>query len=132
MKKSIVILVLSVILFSCSGGSQQVSVVKDYLKTNQEVSDKELEGFQFEQFELLGKDAYSKALKVYSKRNSEYHSESTSMIIDTLTKSKKFDIYKEKTFYNVIAYRMAGNDTVAKTDIILTDNNKIFNVIYLK
>ena len=126
MKKFILLLVLFSVLVSCTKNSEQLDVVKKDLK-DKNISDKEMESFKFNVNELLGKDAHDLTYKEYSKYFEVYQKN-----IDTLVRSKKYNIFKDKTYYKVLAYRLSDKDTTAKSIYYLTDKNKIFSSFYIK
>ncbi|MBE8727940.1 hypothetical protein [Flavobacterium hungaricum] len=131
MKKTISILVVTFMLFSCSKNNEQIEVVKnDLIKKN--VSEKELAEFKFDIIDILGQDANKVMHRKFSKSYQDYFdmksldaAKNELNKMDTLVKG--FPKIKDKKFYRVHAYRLAG-DTVANSIYFITDKNKIYGI----
>lgn len=137
MKKNILMLGLSVLLFSCSKTNEQVEMVKLDLIKNQNITEKETSLLTFNVSEVLGKDAYANTFDIFSKNQIESFSvgaydvaKETDLRIDSM--NVNFDKIRDKIYYRVDVFRIAGKDTVTKKLYFLTDKNKIYNYVNLK
>lgn len=137
MKKIILMLGLSMLLFSCSKTNEQIEVVKSDLILNQNITDKESSLLTFNVSEVLGKDAYKNTFDLFSKNQIESFSvgaydvaKETDLRIDSM--NVNYDKIKDKIYYRVDVFRIAGKDTVTKKIYFLTDKNKIYNYVNLK
>jgi hypothetical protein len=127
MKIVLLVVAFAILSASCEKYSSQIDFVKKDLLAGGNVSNKEIELYKIEVSELLGKDA-SDLVNNYLHKDFEFNVSQ----LDTLVSSKKYDIYKDKTYFKVLAYRMSDKDTVAKSIYYLTDKNKIYFREYLK
>ncbi len=125
------------LLFSCSNNSEQIEVVKSDLIINQNITDKESSLLTFNVSEVLGKDAYKNTFDLFSKNEIESLSvgaedvaKETDLRIDSM--NVNYDKIKDKIFYRVDVFRIAGKDTVTKKLYFLTDKNKIYNYVNMK
>ena len=129
MKKTILLLSLSVSILSCTKNSEQIEAVKkDLLSHN--ATELELKDYKFEVFEISDKDAYDNIIKIKQGYQKEYFSEEISKevtkYLDSLGKASG-----NKKFYKVHYYRIAS-DTLNNGFVFLNDKNQKIGFQYKK
>lgn len=135
MKKIILVLGISMTLFSCSKNSEQVEIAKNKLK-QQGKAEIEIQNTKFDVVEMIDKDVYN---ILYDKKNKA--------ILETVSvggdyKEMENDSKKlaseirnskgEKKFFKVHFYRLADKDTVSNSILFLNDKNEEIGFDYLK
>lgn len=135
MKKIILVLGISMTLFSCSKNSKQVEIAKNKLK-QQGKAEIEIQNTKFDVVEMIDKDVYN---ILYDKKNKA--------ILETVSvggdyKEMENDSKKlaseirnskgEKKFFKVHFYRLADKDTVSNSILFLNDKNEEIGFDYLK
>ena len=129
MKKTILLLSLSVSILSCSKNSEQIEAVKkDLLSHN--ASELELKDYKFEVFEISDKDAYDNIIKIKQGYQKEYFSEEISKEITTYLDSLG-KASGNKKFFKVHYYRIAS-DTLNNGFVFLNDKNQKIGFQYKK
>ena len=129
MKKTILLLSLSVSILSCSKNSEQIEAVKkDLLSHN--ASELELKDYKIEVFEISDKDAYDNIIKIKQGYQKEYFSEEISKEITTYLDSLG-KASGNKKFFKVHYYRIAS-DTLNNGFVFLNDKNQKIGFQYKK
>jgi len=129
--KKVIFLSFIFALTSCAKDSKQIDVIKNKL-SQLNVTNDELESFQFNVTELPDKDIYKMIQKKYQKNVDD-----AKALGDTdyeFKQLKKVSHYVDlqgkatgKTFYKVHAYRVADADTLDNNLFYLDDNNSIID-----
>lgn len=128
MKKSLLIIAISLSLFSCDKHSEQESIVKNSLGKNN-LYKKEVELLKFQTSEILDKDAYNFIIKRYQKQQESYASLETSKLISTYLDS--LGKSSGEKYYRVHFFRVA-EDTLNNGYVLLNNKNKIIGFDYRK
>jgi hypothetical protein len=129
MKKTILLLSLSVSILSCSKNSEQIEAVKkDLLSHN--VTELELKDYKFEVFEISDRDAYDNIIKIKQGYQKKYFLEEINKevirYLDSLGNASG-----NIKFYKVHYYRIA-NDTLNNGFVFLNNKNQKIGFQYKK
>jgi hypothetical protein len=135
MKKIILVLSLSIALFSCSKNSKQIEASKKELLT-MNVTEQDLKKYKFDVIEAFDKDIYKMISSYYEEKANFYKSlgENEAALKELGNAQKYVDMLSKangKTFYKVHALRIAG-DTLNDKTFFLDDKNNIIDFINKK
>ena len=135
MKRIVLLLSLSVALFSCSKNSEQIEVSKKKL-LELRATEQELGKYKFDVIEAFDKDIYNMITEYYQNqvRSFEKFPDLQRVYLDKASENlktmrslmEKGELKGEKTFYRVHAYRIAGDTLNDKTFFLDDKNNIIF------